>query len=332
MDQKSAPGSIDVRATDDSSLDSIDRVRLATEVLARVGQDPLSGYETKVLGRLGVELEIRLRDPANRYSAQRSTTLLTQLHRHPDFTPEFLAGKTCVDLGCGALNPFGQLFALLLAGAHRGIAIDLENISAPDASARALFTCAAEATCGPLASLFNSDASTLLERVKSFDLAKLAGGDPSGIDTDRLTFLNKTIEASGLADGEADLIASVSFLEHVPDVDSVIGEMARITSKGGLATHTIDGHDHRYFRDPSVHPLDFLRIESDDAIVEHCNRIRPLDFQAMFERHGFEVRQIGKFGIIDVDDAMRQSFVEPFRSMSKETLETGMATFFLRRK
>jgi ubiquinone/menaquinone biosynthesis C-methylase UbiE len=169
----------------------------------------------------------------------------------------------------------------------------------------------------------------LLSNIASFDLAKLRAGDEAGIDPQRFTYLQNSAESISLPDGVADVVYSNAFLEHVPDMDAVARELARITRPGGLNIHGIDGKDHRHYADANIPPLKFLEISSNEPIVEICNRIRPLAIPAVFERHGFTVVEQEVFERIDVTDEMRMQFAEPYRSMPQDHLEvlSGLIVF-----
>lgn len=126
-------------------------------------------------------------------------------------------------------------------------------------------------------------------------------------------------------------MVSNSFLEHLGDIDTALSEMSRITKVGGFGSHAIDGVDHRSYCDSKLHPLEFLRAQSDSAIVHGSNRIRPLEFPRLFERHGFEVVDCMPYGDIAVSEAQRASFVEPFRSMPMRHLIYSNARIVVRR-
>src|SRR5205823_5026464 len=119
---------------------------------------------------------------------------------------------------------------------------------------------------------------------------------------------------------------------HVAEVDATVAEMARVTRPGGFGCHSIDGSDHDSFDDPTRHPLAFLAVESDQPMVRDCNRIRPLAFLAVFERHGFEVLNVSPHRRVPVEPALQATFVEPFRSASREEVEVVGAMVYLRKR
>lgn len=96
-----------------------------------------------------------------------------------------------------------------------------------------------------------------------------------------------------LPDRSIDIHYSNATFEHLSAVEDAITELARITKNGGLGFHQIDFRDHRNFD----RPLEYLTIPDEEfsALLESVswscgNRIRPTEFQEMFERSGFIVR------------------------------------------
>ncbi len=93
-------------------------------------------------------------------------------------------------------------------------------------------------------------------------------------------------------EGAFDMIISSSVLEHVANVDSLVGCSARILADGGVCVHDIDLRDH-YFR----YPFEML-CHSEKVwrrylnAKNNLNRLRCWDYRAIFERH---------FGVVDID-------------------------------
>ena len=135
-----------------------------------------------------------------------------------------------------------------------------------------------------------------------------------------------------LDDGEVDVVISNAFLEHIDRVDDVLAELARITRPGGFGIHVLDATDHRIYGNARIHPLEFLRDQSGREIVEGSNRLRPATFVKRFEAHGFEVVDVFVQQRVAVDDPLRRSFAEPFRSMTNEELAPTNARISVRRR
>ncbi|MEM7204117.1 MAG: class I SAM-dependent methyltransferase [Planctomycetota bacterium] len=316
------------------ALHGISSVALARELLRRLQLQSLdAGRQQKVLGRLAAELGVRTQRGANRFSVARSLVQARKLLRHPDFTVPDLAGAVCVDLGCGTFNPLGGVFALILLGAARGIGIDTDPVTSVEPSVRALYDCAASFATGVVEpSALLVPAGLLQRRLAGFDLAKLARGDVDGVDATRLEFRIADAKTTQLEDASIDVVTSKSFLEHIDDPDAVLAELARITRPGGLAFHAIDGFDHRHWGNHEVHPLEFLREPPGPPIVHGCNRLRPLEFSARFERHGFDVRGVVEGQHVEITPELRASLAEPYRDLPTEVLAAGAADFYLRRR
>lgn len=315
------------RPTDDLILELTARVRAG--VLAE------STVSARLLGVLAAEVAARA-PAADRYSATASLVHLSNLRGHPDITlpdlPE-LAGATCLDFGCGGLNPLGGILGLLLAGARRGLAIDLDEVASPICAVRALYTLIGAALTGTTQTPIPGTRDDLLARIGSFDLRKLADGDQTGIDDARLRHERVDLRSAGIADGAIDVVVSNSVFEHLGDVEDVLAEMARVVRPGGLAVHAIDGFDHRYYGRPDeISPHAFLFESSDAPLLYGCNRIRPLAFAALFEQAGFEVRKLVEAHRTPLTDDEVARLDPAFRDMPRDHLEVTRARYFLRRR
>ncbi len=325
------PGSLGSAPASSTALRPHSTLALAQELLRRVQADGVApGRSMKVLGRVAAELAPRTQLAGNRYSVACSQVPLRKLLAHPDVGSKGLHGATCVDVGCGNLNPLGGVFATVLFGAAKGIALDLERVLSIPAATRALFEVATWALAGAPGLGAAADPGLVARQLATFDLAKLAVGDAKGIDDRMLQFRQASAGETGLDNGSVDALTSKSFLEHIEDIDGVLAELARITRPGGVGFHAIDGYDHRHWGDDRVHPLEFLRDGSEASMVHGCNRIRPLQFAALFERHGFAVRRVVKgFQRVEITPALRASFAAPFRVLPDDVLAEGAAEFFV---
>ncbi len=333
-DAKAPAGS--VRAQQESRL-GLPTEALILELTTRLreGLTADSFVADRLLGVLAAEVAAR-RSPANRYSAQASLVHLSNLMGHPDITlpqmPELL-GATCLDFGSGGLNPGGGLFALLLAGAQRGVALDIDDIDSIPCAVGALYTVLCAAITGTTEPGIPGTPAEILARIASFDVAKLAAGDPSGIDEDRLRYRQTRIQDADIPDGSIDILVTNSVLEHIADLDDVLAELARVVRPGGLASHAIDGFDHRHYGQPdTISPHEFLFDPSDAAMICGCNRIRPLAFAERFEKAGFEVRKIVPSHRLPLTDADLERLAPSFRDLPREHLEVTRARYYLRRR
>ncbi len=325
------------RPTRPAGLQGVPVADLAAELLHRL----LAAAAPSALGeadvRLGLllarELETRLDVHQNRTSRTRYRDLFENFHRSlaPERPP--LDGATWVDLGCGAVSPWGALFLFIALGARRGIAIDPDVVQDAAESSRALADLAALLLVDPSGVVADHpiERAQLLRNLEGFDLARLRAGDPAGLAAGRLDHRRESVHALSLGDGEADVVMTNAFLEHIDRVDAALAELARITRRGGFGIHVVDGRDHRSIEERSFHPLEFLREPAGDGLRHGCNRLRPLEFARAFERHGFRVVQAVAFERIAIDAATVASFAEPFRSLPQEVLAVTQAKLVVRR-
>jgi len=280
--------------------------------------------------RIGTVCEVE----ENRHSATHLGAVFLYLeHCYRHFRLPFQEGVH-VDIGCGSVNPYARMFTHLMLGAARGYCIDLDPIQdvAPAIRSLARLTAAAVLTPRRLFHDYPIEPQQILRNLAGFDLAGLERGDPAAVDPRRLAFLQRPIEDSGLENGSVDLVVSNSVLEHLPDVDAVLTELARITRRGGHGVHGIDTIDHRWYGDPALHPYEFLTIDAKERIVHGCNRLRLHDYPALFERHGFEILDHIVANTIRIPAAFRARMQEPWRTAPDELLEHSWAHVLVRRR
>ncbi len=282
---------------------------------------------------LAIELDQVSQFNSNHFSQQRLFNIFRMLFSTPEFQPGDVQGKTIVELGCGGLNPLSRLFVFLMLGAERVIGVDLDVVKDERYAAIALARTAAWMLTNPT-TLLAEGAPTpdvVIQRLRGIDLAKLSRGDLSGLDGSALEFRRESVYEMSLAANSVDVVVSTSFLEHVPDAARAIACINHITKPNGVGIHAIDGVDHWHYFKPDVHPLDFLRIDSPDALVRECNRVRPLQFISMFEQAGCHIFNLTKTTELDLSPLQRQDLSAPFRDMSDDMLAIARAQFFMRK-
>ncbi len=305
------------------------------ELLRRL-TDPSKTWQGSQLGWLGAQLQFACRKTFdfhdNRFARRRYLDLYGVLHGLVE-VPLPLRGATFVDLGCGGVNPLGLLVVFLALGAQRGIGVDLDEVQDIENATLAVADVASHmiVDSGSIAWKHALPPEQVLKNLASFDLKKLRRGDHSGIDHSRLRFCRDSVYAMSIDAGEADVVMSNAFLEHIPDVSRGVREIARITKTGGYSVHCIDLSDHRRYNSGRG-PLDFLTEQPGAEMVAGSNRLRASQFVAIFEREGFEVVRATPREPTPVDAEMRAKFVEPYCSMAIEDLSPTMLHVVARRR
>ena len=66
-------------------------------------------------------------------------------------------------------------------------------------------------------------------------------------------------------------------------------------------------------------------------MYRNSNRIRPLEFAPIFEKHGFQVQQFIPMRKIELTGEQIAAFAEPWCSMTRDVLEVVSATVVTRR-
>jgi SAM-dependent methyltransferase len=314
-------------------LQALSLVELTREVLARLhaGQTYQAEPELLFAGQLQQLLETVLDVHANRFSARRFYDLIRPILAR--VSRSRLQGATVVELGCGSLNPFAFSFLFLLLGAERAYAIDLDPVQDMEKAVKVLSTCA---------SWFLIDARRILDpdsippeevlkNLWGFNLSQLAAGDPAGLALDRLRYRNESVFDLSLRDGEADLVFSVSFLEHLNRIEEALESLRRVTRVGGYGHHLIDFTDHRIYTGEIASSFEFLKDQRVDEIMYGCNRLRCRQFCELFEKHGFTVEAVETARSADLSPEEHSLFVEPYRSMPREELTMVCARVLVRR-
>lgn len=305
---------------------------LVVELLARfdAGDVPASDADLVIASQLQDRMDDLLDVHLNRFSRRRLIDTSHEFFWH--IRPPSLEGATVVDLGCGSLNPYAFGFLLLLLGAKKAYAIDLEPVQDERRAVRALIQVASWLLLDAKRLIGQPvDAVSIVERLTAFDLERLRSGDRGGVPADRLEHRLESTSTLGLADGEADLITSVSLLEHVDDIDATLQSLRRVTAIGGRGHHVVDFVDHRLYGGEVSDPNAFLRVETRDALVHGSNRLRLGQLRDAFRRHGFEVERVEPCRTDPITEAERSTFVEPFRSMPLDDLRITCARMFVRR-
>ena len=214
--------------------------------------------------------------------------------------------------------------------------VDLDEIQDTSRATRALADLAGILLVNPGEILgdYAISREQMLHNIASFDLSKLQAGDPTGLDAERLSYRRESVHTLSSPDRDADIVISNSFFEHIPRADEAIAQIARITRPGGVGIHLIDASDHRRYDDSTRHPLEFLTEPGDAPMVYGSNRIRPLDFGRLFERHGFEVVSFVSFvppDQVSLPASLRARLREPFRSMPDDVLAAYMGKIMVRK-
>lgn len=337
QDSRVAPaGSLSrVQSQHGFDLAHVDLHALMVELHNRLqnGADPAASAAMISLGdllqeRLAQAVEVH----ENRFGSKRFHDLFWVFHRHLAEPRPPIAGSTVLDLGCGSANPLGMSMLMILLGAKRTIAVDLDPVQDAPRAARALARLAEAMLQDPVRIVadYPITRDQIAANLHGIDLAALRAGDSAGVG-DRMIYRNESAGELSTGDGSCDLVMSNSFLEHIEDLDGVLAEIARVTSKGGYGVHSIDGVDHHSYGDPAVHPLAFLR-QAEPGMVHGSNRVRPLEFPALFERHGFAVQQVHERSWVRVDPALVASFAPQWSGMSKQMLEATTVTVVTRKR
>ena len=137
--------------------------------------------------------------------------------------------------------------------------------------------------------------------------------------------------------GTFDLVYSIAALEHVPEPERTVAEIARVLAPGGLAIHEIDLKHHG-----SEDPLRFLEFSDEEwrrratpygtdlslrTILDggfsgevFCNRLRSADWKRLFESAGLAVERMEPVIVLDVSAVRPERLLNRFQALPMEEL------------
>ena len=309
-----------------AGLEGVRTEDLVAEIDARLGTGHLVDklHTADWLTRLAMRIEVRTDRFDNRLSCSNLVGQMAWLLSHPHWSLATLRDSEFLELGCGNLNPYARCIAAIAVGARRAVAIDLDAIGEPFVAARAALQALQWLHTDPEAILPGLGLSPEIvgPRFAGVDMRRLAIGDPAGLPAELVAYENRDVSRLAHADASVGASLSSAFLEHVPDLDQTLREMARVTRRGGIGTHNIDASDHRAYSDEATHPLEFLTVESNEALVAGSNRLRIFEIHAAFEANGFQVVGTMPHTRTDVPPDIRRRLAPRFRAMTDAQLGT----------
>jgi SAM-dependent methyltransferase len=213
----------------------------------------------------------------------------------PELTQAKIKDLTALDFGCGIYSPLVVSILMFANGFKRAIALDpfdfrvdyakettLEIIKKAFSSPQDfIFTdITPEAFKARLATLDFSNLEQKLSQLNRNEITKI---DLNGVE---LVHSQSTI-----AENSVDLIFSNSVLEHLPDLASSLQWWQRVLTQQGIACHTVDFADHRYYHDRlNNHPFQ----KYFDGILKDINGLTPTEMEFEFITQKFSVYKFNK--------------------------------------
>lgn len=238
-----------------------------------------------------------------------------------------LQGAQVLDVGAGLFYPLSTAALLFANGAELACAFEPFEIHADFAAAalQALLVAVVDAPERFLLPGGHGDVRLLKTRLAGLDLAHLAerlrGGqaDLGGVR------LLRSLDA--VPEAHFDLLFSNSVLEHVDPLPPALQRHLSLLKPGGIACHTVDFADHRYYFDRRLHPLQCLY----DGVLDGINGLRPPQLEALFLAAGFQAYKHPKLrfpeGLIDPARAR----VPAFAPLPETVLQEWVNGYILRR-
>lgn len=198
-----------------------------------------------------------------------------------------------LDLGCGAINPYGVSTLFYLNGWNQCWALDISPCNETRAT-EALADLIKDALVRPEKFAILVDPETIVSRARQFDLDALEKGDiRTGLGAVSINYLISDIAAfpkllGGLRFGT---ICSHTVWEHFLQFDIALSTIKEICAPGGIHYHYIDFVDHKSYTNPERYDFwSFLTAPKN----EHdplCNKIRCSEMRELIENSGFGIAE-----------------------------------------
>ena len=140
---------------------------------------------------------------------------------------------------------------------------------------------------------------------------------------------------TGFPEASFDFISSTATLEHIPaeDLAVILAECRRLLKPNCCISCQIDLKDHYSYYDRTISMYNFLKFSDSrwalyNSALQFQNRLRYLDYVAMFQNAGFEIVECRPKKPTDADLALLKSL--PIDSTFKNSFEDlGVKTLWL---
>lgn len=148
-------------------------------------------------------------------------------------------------------------------------------------------------------------------------------------------------ELERLPESSVDICMSMGRLEHFGESElrSLLCQMRRLLSPGGLGSHIVDHRDHFWHFDKSGHCFRHLTYSDEQwaAIAKgrklYRNRLVESDYVRLFEDAGFEVlARVHELHRGDASGLNPETLSGPYRKLAKEDIDAAVSHFIVRRE
>lgn len=192
-----------------------------------------------------------------------------------------LAGKICLEIGCGWILTHALVCHLL--GAEKVIATDIESMAGPDYLPLAIENAVLYLVRDVLSPF--EDHPAIRQRLER--LQRLPSYDFESLEQLGIEYVAPIDWARKRLGRPVDFIYSLSVLEHVPvdDVPALLHHLGSDLRPGGSMIHAIHLEDHR---DIQNHPFPFLALPGAEfgrqQQTDHGNRLRRSAWRRLFDQ------------------------------------------------
>jgi SAM-dependent methyltransferase len=235
------------------------------------------------------------------YDARVVHEWLEELTRYTG-NPRFLERRNVLELGPGSDLGVGMM--LLARGAERYNACDVNNLVSR--TPRSFYDA--------LLKRLEADGNAVDIQRLAAEIDKQRAGQPS--------LLNYVVRSdfdlcAAVGTATVDMVFSQAAFEHFDDIDAVVGQLSRACKPGAVIVAEIDLKTHsRWVRDQDPNNIYRFPAAIYDAFYFRGipNRVRPYQYRAAFERHGWSNIQTRPLATTSDPTSAGQALSSPFRT------------------
>lgn len=150
----------------------------------------------------------------------------------------------------------------------------------------------------------------------------LAAGRTTVVDMGGVRLVN---DLGAIPDDSIDFQFSNAVLEHVPHFfNHMLLLWAKMSSRG-IALHTVDYLDHRYYDNYSLHPFEKYY----DGVLDEINGMLPSEMEAEFMAVGFNVKKIVAQMVPESYFSVKRKLTGKYKSVSLDELRQHINMYYL---
>lgn len=216
---------------------------------------------------------------------------LSRLHESSGTDYIHLRDRSILDFGCGVFYSLSSALLLKANGYHQVYAFEPYPLKVEFVVA-SLFELILQVIQNPAHFNFSGISNDQLKmKIVELNLNNLSSQlnafNSRQVNAIDLGGVKLVSDLGAIPNGSLDTVFSNSVLEHLKDFPVEMQKLRDKLKPSGVALHTVDFVDHRYYQDRNLHPFEFYF----DGILHEINGIRPREMEQQFVKAGFNYRK-----------------------------------------